>query len=151
ANRNLYGSVSVLLGDGKGGFATAKDTGVGSMPTELKVGEFNGDGVSDLAVINQYSPVGGVPAVVSILTGDGFGNFARADFDAAKKSSGPFSVAVGDFNGDGVADLVTANSNTPYSGNTISILLGNAGTLDAIDGPVTIDGGAGANRLSVND
>src|SRR5262249_17708516 len=52
------------------------------------------------------------------LLGTGTGSFATATSFAA--GSGPNSVAVGDFNGDGKQDLVVAN----YFGNNVSILLG---------------------------
>lgn len=53
----------------------------------------------------------------------------------------PFSVAVGDFNGDGRPDLATAN----YTGDTVSILLGNAnGTFSATTDVPT---GAAVHRL----
>ncbi len=43
---------------------------------------------------------------------------ARRDFDVGRN---PQSVAVGDFNGDGVPDLAVAN----YGSNNVSVLLGN--------------------------
>src|SRR5215471_12831102 len=50
---------------------------------------------------------------------------ARRDFAAG---TAPFSVAVGDFNGDGVQDLAVANFNS----NNVSVLLGNGdGTFQA--------------------
>ena len=53
----------------------------------------------------------------------------------------PYSVAVGDFNGDGKADLVTAN----YGVNTVSVLLGNGdGTFQT-----HVDYGAGNVPYSV--
>src|SRR5205814_2046939 len=56
---------------------------------------------------------------VSILLGDGTGNFsAAANFGSGND---PISVAVGDFNGDGKQDLAVAN----YATNDVSILLGN--------------------------
>jgi hypothetical protein len=73
------------------------------------VGDFNGDGKQDLAVLDS------LPADVSILLGDGTGNFsAPTNFTVGGY---PESVAVGDFNGDGRQDLAFAN----YS--NVSILL----------------------------
>src|ERR1700753_3732484 len=46
-------------------------------------------------------------------------NFGRTD---QLVGPGDFSVATGDFNGDGVVDLVTANQGS----NTVSVILGNA-------------------------
>ena len=55
--------------------------------------------------------------------------------------TGAYSVAVGDFNGDGNADLAVAN----YSAGTVTVLLGNGdGTFRA-----GVDYGAGSNPISV--
>jgi Domain of unknown function (DUF4347)/FG-GAP-like repeat len=121
-------SVSVLLRNGRSfldptnGFDPATNFTVGSNPSSVTAGDFNGDGDLDLAVANTNS------GNVSVLLSDrsvayGFGaatNFRVGDF--------PASVTAGDFNGDGKLDLATANS---LSGN-VSVLSGNgSGRFDA--------------------
>src|SRR5262249_24636648 len=44
------GSVSILLGNGDGTFQPARDLDVGRNPFGVAVGDFNGDGIPDLAV-----------------------------------------------------------------------------------------------------
>ena len=63
---------------------------------------------------------------MSVLLGNGDGTFqAAVNYPAGLN---PFSVAVGDFNGDGKPDLAVAN----YGSNTVSVLLGNGdGTFQA--------------------
>ena len=118
--------VSVLLGnkvDGKGDgtFAAAANFAIGgSSPCSVTVGDFNGDGVSDLATANLNSDT------VSVLLGNDLngkwdGTFAAPLILHLNASSFPLAITEGDFNGDGVLDLATANSNL----NTVSILLGN--------------------------
>jgi predicted nucleotidyltransferase len=58
-------NVSVLLGDGSGGFGAASNFGVGDGPRSVAVGDFNGDSDPDLAVANFDSDN------VSVLLGDG--------------------------------------------------------------------------------
>jgi hypothetical protein len=53
-------------------FAAATNFGAGSAPDSVVVGDFNGDDRQDLAVANQGD------ANVSILLGDGAGNFGAA-------------------------------------------------------------------------
>ena len=85
----------------------------GSGPQSVAVGDFNGDGKPDLAVVNSYSNN------VSILLGNGDGTFQiHVDYPTGAQ---PGSVAIGDFNGDGKLDLAVVNS---YS-NNVSVLLGN--------------------------
>jgi hypothetical protein len=127
--------VSILLGDGAGNFSAATNFGVGSSSfttRSVAVGDFNGDGKQDLAVANEGSQFG--DGDVAILLGDGAGNFGAATNFVA--GCGPWSVAVGDFNGDGKQDLAVANStNAPGSAcgaASVSILLGDgAGNFSA--------------------
>jgi hypothetical protein len=97
------GNVSILLGNGSGGFAAAAGSpvAVGSGARSAAVGDFNGDGRQDLAVANTNSNS------FSILLGNGDGTFAAAQESFVGGS--PFSLVVGDFNGDGKLDVATAN------------------------------------------
>src|SRR5207302_966492 len=116
ANRGVLvsdpGSISILLGKGDGTFAAAVNYAASANPYSVAVGDFNGDGKSDLAVAN-------VSGDLSILLGNGDGTFAAAVNYATGRS--PVSVAVGDFNGDGKSDLAVANSDS----DNIAILVGN--------------------------
>jgi hypothetical protein len=86
----------------------------GSSPEYLALGDFNGDGNIDLAIVDSDSNS------LTVLLGDGAGNFAPAPYSPLATGPTPFGVAIGDFNGDGRADFAIAN----FGGNTVSILLG---------------------------
>src|SRR5258708_18503968 len=66
------GFTSVVLGVGDGTFQAAVNCSGGSGPVFVAVGDFNGDGKSDLAVANSSSNN------VSVLLGDGDGTFQAA-------------------------------------------------------------------------
>jgi hypothetical protein len=108
-------SVSVLLGNGDGSFRPAQNYYAGTLPFGLAVGDFNGDGKQDLVVTNDL-PLGRV----SVLLGNGDGSF-QPPLTYSLESAFPISVAVGDFNGDGKLDVVTAND----AGFSVTVLLGN--------------------------
>jgi hypothetical protein len=118
---NVFGNVSVLLADGKGGFLPPVQYSVdGSTPVWVAVGDFDGDHKLDLAVSVTTT------AVVSILLGNGDGTFQPQVSYAAE--SGLQGITVGDVNGDGKVDIVTANEcgNDPACRKgTVSVLLGN--------------------------
>ena len=111
--------VTILLGDGTGNFnpAPTGPEAAGDRPRSIAVGDFNGDSRSDLAVANEES------SDVSILLGDGTGDFTAAPTGPETAGDAPTSIAVGDFNQDSRQDLVIANQ----SSNDVTILLG-AGT-----------------------
>src|SRR5262249_29795717 len=89
----------------------------GVNPFSVAVGDFNGDGVQDLAVANEDLP--SFDGSVSVLLGNGDGTFrAAVNFGAGAH---PVSVAVDDLNGDGVQDLAVANENS----NNVSVLINN--------------------------
>ncbi|MGA3349546.1 MAG: VCBS repeat-containing protein [Candidatus Sulfotelmatobacter sp.] len=113
-------SVTILLGKGDGTFRKLSSSpATGIDPLAIAVGDFDGDGILDLAVTNQNDGYPN-PGTVTILIGRGNGTFKPATV-SPKTGSIPYSVAVADFNGDGNADLVTANAGS----NSISVLLGN--------------------------
>ncbi len=118
STRSLQGNnVTLLLGDGKGGFTAATGSplrGRARAPHSLAVGDFNGDGKPDLAIAN------GASNNVTVLLGNGSGGFTAAPGSPFAVGSGPQSVAVGDFNGDGKPDLAIAN----FNGSTVTVLLG---------------------------
>jgi len=107
-------TVTILLGNGNGTFtqATKSPVTVGSEPYFIAVGDFNKDGIPDLAVTSY------ITGTITVLLGDGNGNFT-ATAASPYVGSGPTSIAVGDFNGDGIPDLVVTNQN---SGNVLVLL-----------------------------
>lgn len=110
---------------------------VGRVPQSIALGDFNKDGLRDLAVANSFVDN------LSILLGQGDGTFQPA----VNYSTGtrPNCIVVGDFNGDGNQDLAVANS----SSNNVSILLGNGdGTFQAA---VNYNAGTGSIFLAVGD
>jgi len=118
ANANAN-SVSILLNTTPAGsntvsFAPRLDLGVGTNPQSVAVGDFNLDGRVDVAAANFGSNT------VSVLRNTTTPGAATATFAARLDlalGNGPQSVAVGDFDGDGRLDLVTANA----TANTVSV------------------------------
>jgi hypothetical protein len=112
--------VVTLLGNGDGTFTQSFRYAAPSDPV-IAVGDFNGDGKPDLAFSNQVSGFAGV------LLGNGDGIFqAGGLYTDGTNLNGWASVAVGDFNGDGKADLAVIESGS----NTVNVFLGNGdGTL----------------------
>jgi hypothetical protein len=84
------------------GFLAPVSYAVDKRPIAAVVGDFNNDGIPDLAVANQSS------SDVSALLGNGDGTFQSGKTFVVGKA--PQALAVGDFNGDGNLDIVTADS-----------------------------------------
>jgi len=97
------GYVAILLGRGNGQFQSPIYFPAGSA-VALAAGDFNGDGNLDLAVV-EYGGTG--YSALGIFLGDGKGNFRKfAAYNLGIESS---SVAVADFDGDGILDLAVTN------------------------------------------
>ncbi len=106
--------VLILLGDGEGGFSKKGYVDPGYGQRSVAVGEFNGDGISDLAVVDSYYDK------VSVMLGDGKGDFDRtSSFLDLETYDAPWSVAAGEINGDGLHDLAVVY---PWS-ESVSVLL----------------------------
>src|SRR5262249_40635925 len=50
------GDVTILLGDGRGGFRAGRSFPAGPEPTEMFVGDFDRDGHADVAIANHGTP-----------------------------------------------------------------------------------------------
>jgi hypothetical protein len=109
--------ISVMLGNGDGTFQPARDIEAGTHPTAIAFGDFNRDGIKDLAV-------GGGNTEISILMGVGDGNFVRKPLMLLVDGGDVAScndVDVADFNRDGIEDIVVPLGN----GDGNVVLLGN--------------------------
>jgi hypothetical protein len=117
-NANEQGSVSVRLNDGKGNFsapATNAEPTVGAYPMSIAVGDVDGDGDLDFLTANNHN------ATVSVRLNDGRGNFSAPATNAEPSVKfNPISVTLGDVDGDGDLDFLTANND-----NTVSVRLNN--------------------------
>jgi len=90
-------TVSILLGDGTGGFLPHHNYAVWDIPDSIITEDFNWDGNPDLAVSHDYTDV------MAVLLGDGYGNFSEAEFYTTGGGAGHLNA--GDLNGDGILDI----------------------------------------------
>ena len=111
-SHDSYGVV-VMLGDGKGGLALARNSPIvmkeGRHPHThgLALGDLNGDRKLDLITVNSTEND------VSVAFGDGGGGFTRASATFAVGPS-PYPFALGDVNNDGSLDIIaTATATGP--------------------------------------
>jgi hypothetical protein len=122
-------SVSVFLGNGDGTFQARTDYPVGNSPVWVSTADINADGVLDLEVANNGAPTDTLSGdSVSILlglantnsAGTSIGTGAFGTQTAYAAGNGPTSIAVADYNVDGLQDLaVTASTD-----DSVAILLG---------------------------
>ncbi len=132
-------SVSILLGNGDGTLQPPVLLSAGVVGRSITVADVNGDGKADL-IIGGYPSYQSTGAIVGVLLGNGDGTFqAPLTFMIDASAGWVSSVAVGDLNQDGKADIVAVDYAT--SSSKLAVLLGNG---DGNFAPaVTYDPGAG--------
>jgi hypothetical protein len=124
-------------------------------PRSVVIGDFDGDGIQDLAISARINATPLSQGKVSILLGKGANFIGAGTFNNAvdflngtsTSNSTPNSLAVGDFNGDGRQDIATANSGS----NNASVFLNNTtnGILDFM--PVDYSVGPLPRSVAVGD
>jgi hypothetical protein len=107
------GAVGLMLGDGKGGFTKAPHSPFPAVQQAFAfaVGDVNGDGIPDVAVIPYDRDLTDPKQLgLVILLGDGKGGFTTMSGSpfSLKGCKGPDRIAMGDLNGDGLRDVVVS-------------------------------------------
>ncbi|NLF24188.1 MAG: hypothetical protein GX589_00830, partial [Deltaproteobacteria bacterium] len=119
-NGSSQGQVSILIGNGDGTFgdkrtfATETGSSYGSSRA-VTLGDVNGDGILDLVTAGNANSRG----QASVLIGRGDGTFGEKRTFATEVDGVSWAVTLGDVNGDGVLDLVSAGS-AKYGGSSQS-------------------------------
>lgn len=142
-------SAAVMINNGDGTFRPTVNYPVGGYADDVAAGDFDGDGLLDLAVTIHTAEIS-----LSLLKGNGDGTFgAPTNFPNTTGYDSP-SVVADDFNNDGRLDLVIAHSMGCYTGpcvvaRTISVMFGNG---DGTFQPTReVEVGPGMSRAAVGD
>ena len=106
-------SLTILLGDGTGHFATTSQVLGVESPDYITVADLNGDGNPDFITGDLAA------GSINVMLSNGNGTF-RSPVGYSSGGGYPLNIAVADFNHDGSVDLAVSSI-----GGTISILLGN--------------------------
>ncbi len=96
-------SFIVYLGNGDGSFRLVKSIPLSGPATLLALGDLDGDGKQDVCLYDAENEGVRPPPLISVFYGDGDGTFGP---EVRLPVPGePVSIAIGDFNSDGVDDM----------------------------------------------
>ena len=141
--------VHVLSGNNDGTFDAPTNYSTGWSPSVVLTGDFNGDGISDLATAEYYG--------MSVFLGNGAAGVGDGTFQSARRTSVnfyPLSLAVGDFDADGSIDLAsTSNDYSYYYGyqGHVNVLLGHGDGTFGLPRTTVVAGSTQIRALATGD
>jgi hypothetical protein len=133
------GEISLLFGDGLGGFLTPKLHTIANSPTMFASGDFNNDGRLDFVTANNN-----VDTQISVLLSNNSGSYATSQ--AINLLAIPTAINLGDFNGDGQLDIAAVNED-PI--NNVNVLTGN--NVGGFAAPINLTVGASPAGATTGD
>ena len=128
--------VSILLGDGAGGFRISTFP-VNDLPSSVKVGDLNNDGILDVVVAGAL-PGNTTGNFISTYLGNGRGVFAFKQTINLGAGNLKGDIAIGDFNEDGFLDVAYPQTGiqVPHMHSTHVLTFFGNGTGNLVAGPV---------------
>ena len=110
------GYVSVFLGNGDGTLQTQRRFDTDNNPSSIAIADLDADGRLDIATCNSGDDPDFDSNTITVLLGNGDGTYrARSDLNVGEN---PSSLAIGDLDGNGWLDMVTADFHS------VSVVLG---------------------------
>ncbi len=138
--------LSILLGDGVGGYRPFTTYAIGDESLDLEVGDFDRDGDIDIAVAITGRQWEGSNIAIWSNTGQGLFTNTRLLNAGA---TGPSGLTTADYNGDGWLDLAVAHDRYIVTGNSIAVLLSDG--IGNWRAPVVYTITAGTNKITSGD
>ena len=138
-NTSTSGSIS------SSSFTSKVDFTTGSYPNSVSLGDLDGDGKIDMAVANEASNTISIYRNTSTSGSISSSSFtSKVDFASG---SNPWSVSIGDLDGDGKSDLAVTNSGT-----TVSVFrnTSTSGSISSSSFATKVDFATGSNPLSIS-
>ncbi len=121
AANQLSGSASVRLNNGAGGFSGSQEVALDNGSISVALGDVDGDGDLDIVAVNFNGGTLSIRLNGSNASGSNSGMFSGGSDVAIGLN--PYGMALGDVDGDGDLDVLTAIS----GGGAVSVCLNNGG------------------------
>tara|TARA_R110002072_G_scaffold303129_1_gene494988 strand:+ start:11758 stop:20241 length:8484 start_codon:yes stop_codon:yes gene_type:complete len=121
--------VSIRVGTSDGGDLFGPETRIPVEfdPVMLVAGDWNSDGLLDIAVANRGDLVqfpGGGDGSISLILNRGNGVFQSASPDRVLADDAPTTIQIADLNNDGRPEIISANQSSTANDGSISVLTG---------------------------
>ena len=140
--------VTVRLGNGNGTFQPSFEVNSNRRIVALALGDFNRDGILDIAAAEQ--PGGFGAGRVWVNNGNAAGGFSGGS-SYSTVITNPSALRTADFNGDGYLDIIVASSSTSLTTGGVAVLPNSLGTGFSTAQQTPVKPGTGLTSLVTTD